>query len=53
MSQEMGDVVPPQTNTGKVLCICGHLDMGSHYMFPLYSAVTGKASAKVLGRFNL
>ena len=50
MSQEMGDV-PPQTNTGKVLCICGHLDMCSHYMFPLYSA--GKASAKVLGRFNL
>ena len=53
MSQEMGDVVLPQTNTGKVLCICGHLDMCSHYMFPLYSAVTGKASAKVLGRFNL
>ena len=53
MSQEMGDVVPPQTNTGKVLCICSHLDMCSHYVFPLYSAVTGKASAKVLGRFNL
>lgn len=51
--REMGDVVPPQTNTGKVLCICSHLDMCSHYVFPLYSAVTGKASAKVLGRFNL
>ena len=51
--REMGDVVPPQTNTGKVLCICSHLDMCSHYVFPLYSAVIGKASAKVLGRFNL
>lgn len=51
--REMGDVVPPQRNTEKVLCICGHLDMCSHYVFPLCSAVTGKASAKVFGRFNL